>query len=375
MSIGLYIHIPFCIRKCNYCDFVSYEITSEKREKFIKNIIKEMKLYSDIDKVISSIFIGGGTPTILNEIELEYILSSIGKYFKIKKDAEITIESNPGTLSKEKLKVLYSLGVNRLSIGLQAYQDKHLRLLGRIHTFKEFEENFQNAVEAGFENINVDLMFSLPDQTINEWVETLQKVVSLNPKHISAYSLIIEEGTKLYDIYESNKINIDENLDRKMYYFAKKYLKENGYKQYEISNFAKDGYECKHNIIYWKTKEYIGLGPSAHSYLNGIRFSNFACLDRYCKELEKGNKPIQEKIKLTEKEKLEETIFMGLRMNEGIDMEKINKKFGIDFIKIYGETINKLIEKGYIKLNNNNISLTDKGIDLSNKVFIEFLQD
>ncbi|OPJ55600.1 radical SAM family heme chaperone HemW [Alkalithermobacter paradoxus] len=378
MEIGLYIHIPFCIKKCNYCDFSSYKLDNESKNKFIDGLIKEMKMYSDMykDREFLTVFIGGGTPTILDTKELKYILDNINKHFKINKDAEITIESNPGTLEKEKLKELYELGVNRLSIGVQAYQTKHLNTLGRIHTFKEFEESFKSALEVGFRNINVDLMFSLPNQTMKEWKETLQKVVDLNPTHISTYSLIIEEGTKFYDMYKSGEIvDIDQNLDRQMYYYAREYLSKNGYNQYEISNFSKKGYECRHNIIYWKCKEYLGLGPSAHSYINKIRFSNYSTIDTYLEILNNKNLPIDDRNELTFKDRLEEKIFMGLRMNEGIDVYEINEEFNIDIKNLYKETINKLVNDGYLKCNNNRVHLTNKGIDFSNKVFIEFLQD
>ncbi|SHG89276.1 radical SAM family heme chaperone HemW [Tepidibacter thalassicus] len=378
MERGLYIHVPFCVKKCNYCDFNSFKFTKEDKEKYIESLIREIGIYSENlkENCFSTIFIGGGTPTILSIEDISYIFKCIYDSFNIKKDAEITIESNPGTLTKEKLKLLYSIGVNRLSMGLQAYQKKHLDYLGRIHSYEEFEKNFKDAIDIGFENINVDIMFSLPNQTFDDWRETLENVVSLNPAHISAYSLIIEEETVFGKMYEKGELNVlDEEIDLKMYHYTRDYLKTEGYNQYEISNFSKSGYECKHNILYWRSKEYLGLGPGAHSYLEGVRFSNYCSLETYFEKLNNNILPVEDSHKLEEKDKIEEKIFMGLRMNEGIYFKEFKEEFEIDFMKEYKDIIEKLRNKNLIDYTKDRLYLTNRGIDLSNSVFVEFLKD
>ena len=281
--LGLYVHIPFCAKKCFYCDFNSYEITrKDEKSIYIKNLIKEMEFYKEeiVGKDIDTIFIGGGTPSILNENEIKFLFNDIKNNFNIKKNAEITMECNPGTLTLEKLRVMKECGVNRLSIGLQAVQNHHLNYIGRIHTYEEFEKNYNQAKEVGFENINIDLMYALPNQSREDWMESLEKVVKLNPTHISAYSLILEEDTELFNMYERKEFKLlDEDTDIEMYEYTINYLKSNGYNQYEISNYAKEGYECKHNILYWKCKNYVGLGASASGFLNGARYSNLCDLN------------------------------------------------------------------------------------------------
>jgi oxygen-independent coproporphyrinogen-3 oxidase len=374
--LGLYIHVPFCVKKCNYCDFNSYSMNNVDKTKYLDNIVKEMNLYKEDfkNKVFTSVFIGGGTPTILKENELEYIFNNIHSNFNISTDAEISIEANPGTLTKSKLKTLYDIGVNRLSIGLQAYQQSHLDKLGRIHTFEEFINNYEDAKGIGFNNINIDLMYALPNQSLDEWKETLQKVVMLNPTHISAYSLIIEEGTEFYELYEKQELKAtDEELDIQMYRHAIRFLKEYGYNQYEISNYSKKGYECKHNIIYWKCEEYLGLGPGASGYVGGIRYSNVENLDNYFNNINNKNKPIEDENILSIQDKIEEKIFMGLRMNEGIYFSDFAKKFNINFKEKYKIVIEKLKENNLIDYDDKILYLTPKGIEVSNSVFVEFL--
>ncbi|MCT4507567.1 MAG: radical SAM family heme chaperone HemW [Tepidibacter sp.] len=377
MDKGLYVHVPFCLKKCNYCDFNSFKLNHEDKESYIESIITEIKLYSKkFDKdYFSTVFIGGGTPSILESEELRLLIDSIHSNFNITESAEISIEANPGTLTKEKLNTLYSLGVNRLSMGLQSSNQKHLKFLGRIHSYEEFKENFEIARKVGFENINVDLMFSLPNQTFDEWKQTLEDVVDLKPDHISAYSLIIEEGTVFGSLYDEGRLELlDEELDLKMYYYTRDYLKENGYNQYEISNYAKDKKKCRHNILYWKCGQYLGLGPGSHSYLNEERFSNYKDIKTYCEKLRNFKLPIANVEKLDKQDMIEEKIFMGLRMNEGINLEKFNQEFEVDFMKIYKNEVESLKSKGLIKIINSRLSLTNKGIDISNKVFIEFLK-
>ncbi|WP_042275627.1 radical SAM family heme chaperone HemW [[Clostridium] dakarense] len=375
--LGLYIHIPFCVSKCNYCDFNSFKMDKIAKDKYLKDLKKEMELYSkDLkeDNYITSVFLGGGTPSILNSNELKYIFENINLYFNVKNDAEITVECNPGTLTKEKLKTMKEIGINRLSIGLQAVQDYHLKSIGRIHTYDEFEKNYKDALEVGFKNINIDLMYALPNQTFEDWKESLDKIVNLNPSHISAYSLILEEGTKLYDMYENNEFDvIDEDTDINMYNYTIDYLKSNGYNQYEISNYAKDRCECEHNILYWKCDHYIGLGPGASGYINDFRYNNVESLKEYHEKLSLNEKPIESKDNLTLDDKIQEKIFMGLRMNEGIKFKDFKEEFNINFKEKYSKEINKLKERKLINEDITGIRLTQSGREISNSIFIEFI--
>lgn len=390
--LGLYVHIPFCVKKCKYCDFNSYKMDIDSKKRYIEDLKMEMELYSNKlykdnkyknkeccslnknDK-ITSIFVGGGTPSILTSDEIREVFISIKEMFDIDENAEITIECNPGTLTLEKLKTMKEIGINRLSIGLQAIQEKHLNFIGRIHTYEEFEKNYKDALSVGFKNINIDLMYSLPNQTLCDWKETLEKVVHLNPTHISAYSLILEEGTELYNMYESNKFElIDENVDIEMYEYTINYLKSKGYNQYEISNYSKEGYNCEHNILYWECEHYIGIGAGASGYINENRYNNVESLEDYHLSLVKREKPIQENEILSEKDMIEEKIFMGLRMNKGIKFEDFKKKFGIDFREKYNKQIEMLLARKLINQSFEGIQLTQKGREISNSVFIEFME-
>ncbi|CEH33169.1 radical SAM family heme chaperone HemW [Romboutsia lituseburensis] len=378
--LGLYIHIPFCISKCNYCDFNSYKLDLDLKKRYLDDLEIEMKLYNEdikknnIKNEISSVFIGGGTPSILNSNEIRKIFSTIKNNFNIKQDAEITMECNPGTLTKEKLITMKEVGVNRLSIGLQAVQDYHLKSIGRIHSYDEFVKNYKEAKEVGFNNINVDLMYALPNQNFEDWKESLQKIVNLNPSHVSAYSLILEEGTKLYDMYENNEFEvIDEDTDINMYNYTISYLKENGYNQYEISNYSKSHFECEHNILYWKCGHYIGVGPGASGYIENYRYNNVESLDEYHSKLSENKKPLSNLEKLSIEDKIQEKIFMGLRMNEGIKFEDFRNEFKIDFKEKYSKQITDLKNKKLINESITGISLTQKGREISNSVFVEFI--
>ncbi|WP_303005355.1 radical SAM family heme chaperone HemW [Romboutsia ilealis] len=375
--LGLYIHVPFCAQKCNYCDFNSYKI-EEKNQKtdYLISIRKEMELYKEEfkNKEFTSVFLGGGTPSILTPEELTTLMENIYSNFNIGKDAEITMECNPGTLDKAKLKAIKSLGINRLSMGLQVTQDHHLKYIGRIHTYEQFEKNYKDAIEVGINNINVDLMYSLPNQSFDEWKETLNKIINLNPSHISAYSLILEEGTKFYDMYLNKEFELnDEEVDINIYNYTIDTLYKNGYHQYEISNYAKEGYECKHNIVYWKCDNYLGLGPGASGYINNYRYSNICDIKGYNKCLEYDKRPIEEKNILSKKDEMEEFIFMGLRMNKGINLDEFYKRFNIGFKHRYNDILDKLKNLNLIIEQNNNIILTQRGREISNTVFVEFI--
>ncbi|MFR5131252.1 MAG: radical SAM family heme chaperone HemW [Terrisporobacter sp.] len=375
--LGLYIHIPFCVTKCKYCDFNSFKIDLNEKIKYLNYLGEEMKLYKEEikNREIDSVFVGGGTPSILNENEINILFEKIKENFNIKSNAEITMECNPGTLTLNKLKVMKKSGVNRLSIGLQAVQNHHLKYIGRIHTFEEFEKNYHDAKQMGFDNINIDLMYALPNQSREDWMESLEKVVKLNPTHISAYSLILEENTELFKMYERDEFNLlDENTDIEMYEYTINYLKSHGYNQYEISNYAKDNFECKHNVLYWKCEEYVGIGASASGYFNGIRYNNICELANYEKMILEGEKPIEWEEKLSIKDEIEESIFLGLRMNEGIQISDFKEKYNFDFEKEYKNEIEKLSKMELIEIDNNRMKLTQKGREISNSVFVEFIK-
>lgn len=371
-EVSLYIHIPFCKQRCFYCDFPTFSGKDHLREEYVDALIKEIR-----DKctkyLIKTIFIGGGTPSYLGENELEKLLKTVSE-LNLSKNIEYSMECNPGTVNEEKLKIMKKYGVNRISFGLQSCNDELLKNIGRIHTFKEFLENYKLARKIGFDNINIDLMYALPNHKKEEWKESLDKIISLNPSHISAYSLILEEGTKLHEMYDNEEFSLlDEDTDIEMYNYTINKLKENGYNQYEISNYSKEYKECKHNIIYWKCDNYLGLGPGASGYIGDIRYNNISDLNEYNHKISQNIKPIEEETILSEKDKIEEFIFMGLRMNEGISLKVFKERFNISIEDIYKEPIEKLIASKLLELDKDNLKLTQKGREISNTVFIEFI--
>lgn len=375
---GLYIHIPFCAKKCNYCDFTSYVAAKDEIDRYLDSLENEIEMYSIKNEVIKTIFIGGGTPSLLNAKQLKRLFKIISESVDISKLEEYTIEANPGTLDVEKLKVIKSSGVNRLSIGLQAIQEKNLKFMGRIHTLKEFEESYDNARKFGFNNINVDLIFAFHGQTFEDWKETLEFVVSKKPEHISAYSLIIEEGTDFYKKYEHGEISeFDENSYVKMYRYTAEYLAKNRYKQYEISNFSKEGFECKHNLKYWDCDEYFGIGVSASGYINGKRYTNVKTLDEYRKLTCSKVFPKEFEEELTDNDIFNEKIMLGLRTSKGISfslIDDIENEISKKFIK---KTIDKYEKKSYIELCKENakevIKLTQSGREISNTIILDLM--
>ena len=372
-KISLYIHIPFCVRKCLYCDFPSFSGMESIFDDYVRMLCREIdETYSDYRGMeVKSIFVGGGTPSVLPPALLGRISDKIFSRFDVDSKAEITIETNPGTLDAKKLAEMKSMYFNRLSMGLQAWQDRLLKKLGRIHTADEFETNFLQARDAGFKNINVDLMFALPAQSLDDWQETLEKVIKLRPEHISAYSLIIEEGTPFFDMFDRGELKeTDEDTDRKMYYLGKEMLSDKGYKQYEISNFAKEGFECYHNKVYWRTEEYQGFGLGAHSYADGVRFHNTYDMKEYLR----GEGLRLDKEFLSIEEKQEEFMFMGLRMNEGVSEAEFLRRFGESMDSVYGDEIKELISEELLVKKDGRLSLTDRGVDISNSVFEKFIR-
>ena len=365
-EIGLYIHMPFCKQKCYYCDFISYPNKDNYVEEYIDTLIKEYRNYKAEEYIIKTIYIGGGTPSYIDSKYIAKIFNEIN----IKNAEEITIEVNPGTVTEEKLIDYKNIGINRLSIGLQATQDNLLKSIGRIHTYNHFLQTYNLARKVGFTNINVDLMLGLPGQTINDLKESVEKIIELKPEHISIYSLIREEGTKLYQMVQEGKYILPEEDDeRKMYWLVKTMLEEKGYTHYEISNFAKKGYESHHNTDCWKQKEYVGLGAAAHSYLNGRRYSNKENIEEYLKDY--NNKDIHEEQDKLSQEK--EFMILGLRRIGGINISEFKNKFGDNLIYIFREELNKLVNQDLVEVDLDDIRLTQKGIDVANIVWEEFI--
>ncbi|GAB6180054.1 radical SAM family heme chaperone HemW [Desulfotomaculum defluvii] len=378
MSIGLYIHVPFCIRKCLYCDFISYPLSQQQVAEYLQGLELEIELYRETlgvkNRSIESIFVGGGTPTSLMSGQLISILERLDRSFSIAKDAEITTEANPGTVSLTYLKELRAAGFNRLSLGVQSTHQELLTILGRIHDFSQAREAVSQARQAGFNNINLDLIFGLPCQSLSQWQQTLTDVVALEPEHISCYGLQLEEGTPLTCSIEQGKLPAcSEEDDLAMFQLAIEFLRTMGYEHYEISNFARPGYCCQHNLLYWHNKEYLGFGPGAHSHYDHSRWSNIENIDNYVSLLKTGQHPVAEKTSLTVKEQMEETVFLGLRMLKGLKMIDFEKRFGLSIYKIYAREIAHLEQLGLVKSEDGYLKLTEKGLPIANQVFAEFV--
>lgn len=418
-ELELYVHIPFCARKCAYCDFLSAPADEETRSAYVRALEAEIRGKKEEYKEyrVSTVFVGGGTPSILDGDDTARIFAALYESFRISDDAEITMEVNPGTVTEEKLAAWKQAGVNRLSIGLQSADDRELRLLGRIHTYKEFLETYEQARRAGFQNINIDLISAIPGQTLQSWETTLAKTADLEPEHISAYSLIVEEGTPFYDRYgrqengendgsqnglqngepeeirsgemkeARNKVQTeawpplpDEDEERRIYKRTKSFLEERGYHQYEISNYARPGYECRHNLGYWDRKEYLGFGLGASSLVNNRRFHNTADMDKYMKAFRTersaadiGSDIYEDVEELSLQDCMEEFMFLGLRKTDGISRTDFAHAFHRDISEIYGSQLKKLEKEGLIDLKDDRILLTERGTDVSNMVFVEFM--
>lgn len=386
--VGIYIHIPFCKKKCEYCDFKSYVGKENLIENYIKWVKYELKQIGEGNKldyennmddliIVKTIYIGGGTPSIIPANFIEEILETIRRYYELdENNLEITIEVNPGTVDEEKLEVYKKSGVNRFSIGLQAIQDKALRTLGRIHTYSDFLNTYNMARKIGFNNINVDLMIGIPNQNIQEVEDCIQNIIDLSPEHISTYSLIIEEGTPFYNKLEKKEINLpNEDEERKMYWLVKKRLEEVGYIHYEISNFAKKGYESKHNLACWNQEEYIGVGAAAHSYTNNVRYSNIDTIEKYIKNYESNNE--SDNFVFHEKQdknnKMKEFMLLGLRKIKGISIQDFKYRFGENPIYLYRKELEKLVKENLLEVDGDFIKLTNRGLDLANIVWEEFV--
>ena len=378
MELGIYIHIPFCIKKCDYCDFVSYSNKFDVQEKYAKKIIEEIEDNKKLlkENKITTIYIGGGTPSSIKPELIKNILNKIYEVSNIqnKEKVEITIEVNPGTTTKNNLQLYKKCGINRLSIGLQSTNDSILNSIGRIHNYKQFINTYNWAIEAKFSNINVDLMLGLPNQTIRDLKQSLDDIVNLKPqpKHISVYSLIVEEGTIIEEKVKNGKLQLpEEEEERKQYKYTKDFLELNGYKHYEISNFAKEGYESKHNMNCWNQKQYVGFGLAAHSYIKGCRYSNTCDIEEYLNKKSKDVKTIHEEQTLEDMKK--EYMLLGLRKLEGISISKFKEKFGENPVYLFRNELKKLVEENLLEVDLDNIKLTNRGLDFANLVWEEFV--
>ena len=409
--LELYIHIPFCVRKCNYCDFLSFPAGKEVMERYVRALEEEIRrtgeavygqngrpgetMYSQNGRPeeavygragggktevrpgsapkISTVFVGGGTPSVLEPEQIRSLFSCLRESFLLEADAEISMEGNPGTLNREKLSVCREAGINRLSLGLQSADDGLLQTLGRIHTWEQFLYNYQDARQAGFRNINIDLMSSLPGQSLENYVKTLETVTALEPEHISSYSLILEEGTPFFASEEIRRQLPDENTDREMYEKTKEILHEKGYERYEISNYAKPGFACRHNLGYWDEVPYLGLGLGASSYYKNARFSNETDIRTY---MENPFVPFLGRNDYEccdEKSRMEDYMIFGLRKMAGVSLSRFEKEFGTAAEEIYGGVIDRYVGMGLLVLEGDRLRLTDAGIDVSNRIFEDFL--
>lgn len=398
-NLEIYVHIPFCVRKCAYCDFLSFPGNERMQREYTGKLMEEIEYRSARTKEyqVVSVFIGGGTPSTLKAEDMSAVLHSLRDQFAILPDAEVTMEVNPGTVTPEGLSGYREAGVNRISIGLQSADDKELRYLGRIHTYDEFLKSYQRVRMAGFDNVNVDLISAIPGQTVESWKNTLKKVTMLKPEHISAYSLMVEEGTPFYDRYgehvemenysmtpeERRRLMAlpdlpDEDAEREMYYLTQRFLKEQGYERYEISNYSKKGYECRHNIGYWTGTQYLGLGLGSSSYIDGCRFHNTSDYSEYCNarldQEEEAEKILKQEFeKLTIEEKMEEYMFLGLRLTGGVSARGFISNFGQNIRNVYGPVLEAMERDGLMEFKDGCYRLTSRGIDFSNYVMSQFL--
>ena len=377
-ELGLYVHIPFCVKKCGYCDFLSWCGTSEEKETYVQALLKEIESYREFARGyrVSTVFVGGGTPSVLEAGQMEGVLGNIQEVFELEKKPEITLEMNPGTVTEEKLQCYKENGVNRLSIGLQSVKNEKLEVLGRIHSYEEFLESYELARKAGFTNISVDLISSIPGQKLEEWKEELAALSALSPEHISVYQLIIEAETPYYEKYaEHEELLPDEEESREIYLWTGSFLKEQGYEQYEISNYAKPGKESRHNLKYWERGDYLGLGLGAASMVRNIRMSNTKDMKTY---LERCGQPktMREDVQfLEEARQMEEFMFLGLRKTRGVSRKEFRRIFGQEMDMVYEKALHKCLENGMLKEHKDRVYLSEEGVLLSNAVLSEFLFD
>ncbi len=373
-NLGIYVHIPFCRQKCSYCDFYSVNWNDESENKYTEAVLNEIKGYRDRlsgKYTVDTIFFGGGTPTIIRPESLYKIMEGLKELIEVNKNSEISMEANPNTLTFEKLREYREIGINRLSIGVQSLNDDILKRIGRIHDSRQALESIDRAKSAGFKNINADVMFNIPGQEVRDIEDTISRLIERDIEHISFYSLKLEKGTPMYALEKSNKIIMpDEEYEREMYYAGRSLMERNDLPQYEISNFSKKGFQCRHNLKYWSQDEYIGLGPSAHSFMEGVRYSNPADLKMYCAT--GVERTIHESMSYDDL--MFEYIMLRLRLTEGVDIHEFNSRFSADFINKYEGQITHLGKNNLIELSEGHIKLTEKGMDISNYVFEKFME-
>ena len=381
-EIELYIHIPFCVKKCNYCDFLSFPSGTEKQAEYAAQIIKELTFRSALcgEYTVSSVFIGGGTPSVISEKLISEIMEAIDKYYYVKPDMEVTIECNPASAMKHRFDEYKKAGINRLSIGLQSADNAELKMLGRVHTFEDFLKSYQSARMEGFNNINIDLINCFPMQSLKTWKRTLKNVLMLKPEHVSVYNLIVEEGTPFYDMREKGLLLMPtEEEQAEIDGFTKECMLRYGFSRYEFSNFSKPGHECRHNIGYWTGVSYMGFGIGAASYFDGMRWKNTTDLDEYMKiDFSRDAEGICERlmtetVKLTRENRMEEFVFLGMRMLKGISAEDFRRNFAAELESVFEKPLKSNIEKGLIERAEDRYRLTERGIEVSNVVLSEFL--
>ncbi len=374
MASSVYIHIPFCTTKCYYCAFNTYSFHKEQAKAYLDALRIEMALYAPQTSPLKTIFIGGGTPSILSANSLDQLFTDIHRHFHVSVDAEITVECNPGTVDSEKLSVMKNAGVNRLSLGLQAMQDEMLCRLGRIHTVKEFLHSYNLVREHGYDNINIDLISALPKQTMEAWQHTLRETISLEPEHISNYNLVMEESTLFYDWWKAGELVLpSEDTEASMFQWTIETLTSHGYTHYEICNFSLPNRESKHNLVYWNKQEYIGLGVGASGYVDGMRYTNIRGIPSYIEVLHQHNKPISETERLTGNAEKSETLMLALRKRKGICLATYERRFGEELDVVFGEFIQKWMDLGLLEKNGTHLRFTQRGLFLANEVFVELM--
>ena len=374
MNLGLYLHIPYCLHKCGYCDFNSHPENQEESIPYVDALLKELRAYSSKKYTVPTVFLGGGTPTILLPSQLKQILDTVQQSFNLTSDCEITIEANPATLKLQALQEIRAAGYNRISIGVQSFDEKELKLLERVHNEEEIHSTIQQARSAKFENLSMDLMFALPDQTIEKWRSHLKQTIDKNPDHISTYNLTIEPSTAFFKLHKRGKLCLPhEDIQLEMYKTTIQTLENAGYQQYEISNFSKPGMESRHNINYWNNGEYLGMGAGASSYLNGERFKNTNLPSNYIREIEAKENAIETRERLEPIQAMGETLMLGLRLLKGISIDVFENRFQVSFEKVYGKVLEPLLNQELITFNQNRIALSKKGLFLADSVILKFI--
>ena len=374
MNLGLYLHIPYCLHKCGYCDFNSHPENQEESIHYVDALLNELRAYSSKKYTVSTVFIGGGTPTILLPSQLKQILDTVQQNFNLTSDCEITIEANPATLKLQTLQEIRTAGYNRISIGVQSFDEKELKLLERVHTEGEIHSTIQQARSAQFENLSIDLMFALPHQTTEKWCSHLNQAIAKNPDHLSTYNLTIEPTTSFFKLHKKGKLRLPhEDIQLEMYKITIQTLEDAGYQQYEISNFSKPGMESRHNINYWNNGEYLGMGAGASSYLNGERFKNTNLPSNYIREIGAKENAIETRERLEPMQAMGETLMLGLRLLKGISIDVFENRFQVSFQKVYGKILEPLLNQELIIFNQNRIALSKKGLFLADSVILKFI--